>query len=91
MRGALAKNGHSRTVRGITPAYAGSTAGIHYAKSRYGDHPRVCGEHSVTVTEAPASRGSPPRMRGAHARRASGPLGARITPAYAGSTGTQKF
>ena len=71
---------------GIIPACAGSTTGSNIRDWDYGDHPRMCGEHSKLRTLFPDVTGSSPHVRGAHARRtpASGRCG--IIPACAGST-----
>ena len=55
---------------GIIPAYAGNTParpGQHPARR---DHPRVCGEHWLTVISWKPSTGSSPRMRGTPAGHA---------------------
>ena len=77
-------------VTGITPAYAGKSDKHRRARSWLGDHPRVCGEkslihHSVTVNE-----GSPPRMRGKASSCDMSVMFHRITPAYAGKSGSSK-
>ena len=51
-------------VPGITPAYAGKSRIPSNAPTRFGDHPRVCGEKSTTSEDAGSLPGSPPRMRG---------------------------
>ena len=71
---------------GITPAFAGSTAGCGPAPSPRRDHPRVRGEHTFLFPPSIRNWGSPPRSRGArHHDRPGGPP-VRITPAFAGST-----
>ena len=53
---------------GIIPAYAGSTR-RRYRKPRWSrDHPRVCGEHALSVLLGCPLTGSSPRMRGAPGR-----------------------
>ena len=49
---------------GIIPAYAGNTAASLPALGYAGDHPRVCGEHSIRLTLKLIRPGSSPRMRG---------------------------
>ena len=86
MRGAPAIDRRRRAEGGIIPAYAGSTPPyLGQARGRR-DHPRVCGEHSMSPSAHSFSSGSSPRMRGApHAGFAPvDDLG--IIPAYAGST-----
>ena len=71
---------------GITPAYAGKTSLWLLPFCGSGDHPRVCGENSATLSAQLCASGSPPRMRGKRMEdhRPSEILG--ITPAYAGKT-----
>ena len=87
MRGARASVRAYGVIVGIIPAYAGSTSASSAPHWTAGDHPRVCGEHLETSRITLASKGSSPRMRGAHEAVASGRLTDRIIPAYAGSTG----
>ena len=71
---------------GIIPAYAGSTGpGVTRSTGRK-DHPRIRGEHQLSVPGWPGRRGSSPHTRGARIshRRHLRPV--RIIPAYAGST-----
>ena len=88
MRGRAEAKEADRLAARITPAYAGKRAcssGVSVGKA---DHPRVCGEESHCVLSLYVVLGSPPRMRG---REAAGQLCAasrRITPAYAGKSGT---
>ena len=49
---------------GIIPACAGNTPAKAASPSRNRDHPRVCGEHSVTASGHACMRGSSPRVRG---------------------------
>ena len=69
---------------GITPAYAGKSAGGHGGQSGRRDHPRVCGEEAPNEKPVERTPGSPPRMRGRVASACSSVIPARITPAYAG-------
>ncbi len=50
------------------------------------DHPRVCGAHESRSDASTTERGSPPRMRGAHAGMKADATLDGITPAYAGRT-----
>ena len=86
MRGAHGTDSLRRSDAGIIPAYAGSTRSNPFIARPQSDHPRVCGEHSVSQPCKWRCTGSSPRMRGArgsgrHKRRRCG-----IIPAYAGST-----
>ena len=75
-----------RTPRGITPAGAGKTTPRVAHTRRRKDHPRRCGENTITFTRHFIFRGSPPQVRG-KLQLATG-LGktVRITPAGAGKT-----
>ena len=71
----------SCTGVGITPAQAGKSRAVVYARYSSQDHPRVGGEKCVPVSWATGPTGSPPHRRGkgTHAGCAGGVLG--ITPA----------
>ena len=78
---------HCKTLRiRITPAYAGNTLAVLHGRGLFGDHPRICGEHSCVAGGGMRVIGSPPHMRGTPQIASS--LGERIgiTPAYAGNT-----
>ena len=66
MRGALCGSDSYVLGAGIIPAYAGSTSARLRRSHRRWDHPRVCGEHDTATSRGGDSRGSSPRMRGAH-------------------------
>ena len=86
MRGAHPSCTEEKDGHGIIPAYAGST--LHRSSSglRCRDHPRVCGEHTVTIQSGTQGQGSSPRMRGAPGRAGHQFDAHGIIPAYAGST-----
>ena len=86
MRGAPCIKHHPAILAGIIPAYAGSTKYGHLQTTLDGDHPRVCGEHLVTVGKGRAEAGSSPRMRGALLNQIHRGNLTGIIPAYAGST-----
>ena len=86
MRGALDGRELLVDVRGIIPAYAGSTARRASSSWRCRDHPRVCGEHHQTSLSKCMVMGSSPRMRGAPSIEAPCSSVIGIIPAYAGST-----
>ena len=72
----------------ITPAYAGKSlrrAKHHFAQK---DHPRVCGEKKFGMNGFETKTGSPPRMRGKATVFRPQDIYTRITPAYAGKSGT---
>ena len=84
MRGKVISSLQCDFLSGITPAYAGKSAGSGHGGLCFWDHPRVCGEKMVSMIPHRRSRGSPPRVRGKVQ-----PLGERgsqagITPACAG-------
>ena len=72
----------------ITPADAGKTCIRRFGCNSFKDHPRRCGENVVSASTSFRISGSPPQMRGKHARvlRLSDRRG--ITPADAGKTAT---
>ena len=51
------------------------------------DHPRIRGEHDASLAGQDEQEGSSPHTRGARHLLAPSPVGQRIIPAYAGSTG----
>ena len=73
-------------VRGIIPAYAGSTTGWAAPGISAEDHPRIRGEHRSRRTGPRLRRGSSPHTRGARRTSPTGSAPWRIIPAYAGST-----
>jgi len=85
-RGALAIVQFCPFVRGIIPAYAGSTLERRFQCPPVWDHPRIRGEHFKVGTTCKHGRGSSPHTRGA--RKTATPRSAcrGIIPAYAGST-----
>ncbi len=71
---------------GITPACAGKTEPITAYKSKFWDHPRVCGKNPLLQLEAMSLGGSPPRVREKLLLRPFIWIKKRITPACAGKT-----
>ena len=86
MRGALFASCLNPCGFGIIPAYAGSTRRGARRRSPGWDHPRVCGEHTSTLSAWTIVLGSSPRMRGARTPQRDARRRPRIIPAYAGST-----
>ena len=86
MRGAPIPYGYDVLPSRIIPAYAGSTDNLSAIAQRFGDHPRVCGEHYLMAARSALTCGSSPRMRGARNQRRGRTMKDRIIPAYAGST-----
>ena len=76
---------------GITPAYAGKSAGYEGASNYTRDHPRLCGEKFVQHLQCYLYTGSPPPMRGkVPSSYVLGKYG-RITPAYAGKSAASSY
>ena len=70
----------------ITPACAGKTERSESQTGRQWDHPRVCGENTLTESLWLLGKGSPPRVRGKLRAADLFIGGLRITPACAGKT-----
>ena len=86
MRGAHDMINHGAQVKGIIPAYAGSTFEECCMSHARRDHPRVCGEHERCHAGSVRRLGSSPRMRGALHELVVDIVFVGIIPAYAGST-----
>ncbi len=71
---------------GIIPACAGNTTGFSFLGSAGGDHPRMCGEHTVLSTTHRTTRGSSPHVRGTPCPFVRPRRRAGIIPACAGNT-----
>ena len=91
MRGAQANSIDFNSRYGIIPADAGSTRVRGVVEIPYGDHPRGCGEHSPNGIEVNDTKGSSPRMRGAHVCICNSQWYKGIIPADAGSTDMAKI
>ena len=70
----------------ITPAHAGKTFTSLLAPAHFTDHPRACGENSLSRMDLLIKFGSPPRMRGKLKMNQKPYYVERITPAHAGKT-----
>ena len=75
-------------IRGLIPAHAGKTGGRWSRQRQSGAHPRACGENPARQSNAPASPGSSPRMRGKRGSLSSSKRHAGLIPAHAGKTST---
>ena len=84
MRGKGSHFSNTGFCHGITPAYAGKSTRGNLSSSYIGDHPRVCGEKSISRPKSGPSTGSPPRMRGKVCVASELARHSGITPAYAG-------
>ena len=71
----------------ITPAYAGKSSAMPPLIIWAGDHPRVCGEKTITRERINQLLGSPPHMRGKADLWGKSTEEVGITPAYAGKSG----
>ena len=88
VRGArLGRSKRSRSA-GIIPACAGSTLQSTRTTSGSRDHPRMCGEHSISGLSTVMATGSSPHVRGAHGADVVVGVLHGIIPACAGSTPT---
>ena len=74
---------------GITPAHAGSTVVYINHDSRTRDHPRTRGKHVIRSRSMAVVMGSPPHTREALEQTVDRLSTRGITPAHAGSTGSQ--
>ena len=74
------------TLERIIPAYAGSTCRRSRQLTASADHPRIRGEHEMTLHKNGLVVGSSPHTRGAPLPPSAPPRRLRIIPAYAGST-----
>ena len=88
VRGALLRLLIAATIGGIIPACAGSTALLTVDSSTSGDHPRMCGEHSLSKSIVMLKEGSSPHVRGALPACPPRSSLSGIIPACAGSTVT---
>ena len=86
MRGTHLVNLQLDDRAGIIPAYAGNTRMVFFLPNGSGDHPRVCGEHGVSMLADDGTVGSSPRMRGTRHWLSRAGQRAGIIPAYAGNT-----
>ena len=86
VRGTPRLDGQAGSRLGIIPACAGNTT-CRAAVSPCGwDHPRVCGEHPLSIASRTAVLGSSPRVRGTRYRHIVEVVKDGIIPACAGNT-----
>ena len=90
MRGKRFAFGQLRPRAGITPADAGKTRLELHENKLDKDHPRGCGENTLTSAAYPKLLGSPPRMRGKPYSACGIGAFRWITPADAGKTDSAK-
>ena len=84
MRGKVFFSVTGKVYNGITPAYAGKSAGRKAAVCGRKDHPRLCGEKLTQNCGRHQVAGSPPPMRGKVIVGVICIRNGGITPAYAG-------
>ncbi len=89
MRGTRPIRKDKGTQVGIIPAYAGNTLRWRRGSCHCRDHPRICGEHLLSVTYPALFGGSSPHMRGTHVDLGLPVSVFGIIPAYAGNTNLQ--
>ena len=85
-RGALLLGGAVTDHPGIIPACAGSTSYRFWRSTDRWDHPRLRGEHLMSLVCTWSTSGSSPLARGAHLVGDAAQLAIGIIPACAGST-----
>ena len=84
MRGKAVSHAKIQRWKRITPAYAGKRKWQTIYEIGDEDHPRLCGEKQVKVSNDGYVTGSPPPMRGKESDGEQRKMIGRITPAYAG-------
>ena len=84
MRGKVTSLSPSSVLYRITPACAGKSWSFRDERTRYKDHPRVCGEKRDRAGAGVSDLGSPPRVRGKGQALENVKSWDRITPACAG-------
>ena len=87
VRGALVSRVEVSDDAGIIPACAGSTSEQSPLPNDSGDHPRMCGEHTIAEVSLSSRGGSSPHVRGALLLASDRQRLRGIIPACAGSTG----
>ena len=86
VRGKPRRTAPAMALSRITPARAGKTIVPPFNGGTRPDHPRACGENFPVHFDAPAVKGSPPRVRGKPIQARVVECKNRITPARAGKT-----
>ena len=88
MRGKVNQSQEKGKSIRITPAYAGKRSICRMISGGKWDHPRLCGEKKAKEMLRRNYAGSPPPMRGKVFTASTPCVSARITPAYAGKSGS---
>ena len=89
MRGKVCVVSHDAFTHGITPACAGKRLRSCRPWNRPMDHPRLCGEKTISSCRIRRNSGSPPRMRGKVHAKDEDLQRQRITPTCAGKSSIQ--
>ena len=87
-RGKAPPHAVKRRPSGITPAWAGKSVLDEERRVDGQDHPRVGGEKAIMSPKPVADLGSPPRGRGKVMNSLASRMRVRITPAWAGKSGS---
>ena len=87
MRGKLNYDAPAGSRDGNIPAHAGKTFRVMEYLTPDQEHPRACGENSLSILSIIHRRGTSPRMRGKPDRVRSWVVAGRNIPAHAGKTG----
>ena len=86
-RGTLVHITTANASNRVIPAWAGNTWSLGVYSAAITGHPRVGGEHPVSLTEARRDSGSSPRGRGTLVQPPGQGVEVRVIPAWAGNTG----
>ena len=86
VRGPLRVIAATRGFRGIIPACAGTTPANAERNGNIGDHPRMCGDHTVAQVLVLWAMGSSPHVRGPPLLALADEIEDGIIPACAGTT-----
>ena len=86
MRGTRRDPARQHMIMRIIPAHAGNSSRSRLRRASCSDHPRACGELSVSNALIDGSTGSSPRMRGTLRLSAVVRVVDRIIPAHAGNS-----
>ena len=86
VRGKVLRTNSASAQSGITPARAGKSIGQCLRYCGQQDHPRACGEKTLTHSPGIVLIGSPPRVRGKAVSSTLTHSPGRITPARAGKS-----
>ena len=86
MRGTRNWLDNAQANRRFIPACAGNTETLYHGVSSASVHPRMCGEHAITLNPPFADGGSSPHVRGTQHSQRRTEIRSRFIPACAGNT-----